>query len=471
MKKECSLAWMRNYFGQSIWETDVGFIFDDYGKYKPDIRFLLPKQFYLGKDGNIISPVCFEMDKEVTDSMNLTFDGDASFLFGDFWYSKDKKTPCFMPKDPMEARHLLLRISWGGACSTTRGMKEEYIVSCNPPYYKKAQSNAGGSGYDYLVLPVGYKKLMSRTGKKRNGYNKKEIVDAYCRRLSNLRKMKIEDADVCLRKKAELEKASVAYKATCMERLNEIQSILLSLRKPQKYATYEVYNLEFGDVYFKLGIRELLYCEESLTEVEKYLEYIQDYIKDEENERYTLEVAKREFGPKFESLSNRILDIGWKIDLKKKSVVVWDPTSIRKTHSGYTDGSVDYPYSAEGFSELQSAISAEEERIYKERLIASNTMRVNNALKSVDLPENLWFLFDNSSELESAIRKKAEAILAASALKKDEADMRDLCYSGISKRRDVVNRLLIEAGGDSDGLYIDNEVHLTKLALFLAGWK
>ena len=84
-------------FGDNCHEIDDGFIVNRFGKYQPNITFVDKKEMELNATGSLIIPLGFVMDNEATDSMNMDFDGDAEFMFGDFWQSR-KGGACFRPK-------------------------------------------------------------------------------------------------------------------------------------------------------------------------------------------------------------------------------------------------------------------------------------------------------------------------------------------------------------------------------------
>lgn len=126
MNKALNTAEARVFFGtEKVFEIGQGFLYDCTGKYKPNMSFLLPFQFELDAAGKLVNPLTYISDPAVTDSFNLRLDGDASFLFGDFWRSK-KGGACFRPKDPQQAKHLLVRVDWGGCFNRSRGQKEGY---------------------------------------------------------------------------------------------------------------------------------------------------------------------------------------------------------------------------------------------------------------------------------------------------------------------------------------------------------
>ena len=90
--------------------------------------------------------------------LNLPNVGSMSVLYGDFFLSK-KGTKCFQVKPITEAKHMLVRDSWGGPHNYHR-----YYGHTLPEsniYFYRSTSNGGGAGYDYSVLPLGWKNEVS----------------------------------------------------------------------------------------------------------------------------------------------------------------------------------------------------------------------------------------------------------------------------------------------------------------------
>ena len=155
MKKALTLAEVKEFFENDYcFETETCFLVNDFGKYRPNITFVISKIFDLGKNGKPINPIAFTEDREVTDNMNLNFNGSASFLYGDFWTSK-KGGACFRPKNPMEAKHLLICVDWGGCFNDHRGNWGIDGID-GVLYFRHAKSNGGGMGCYYWVVPVGF---------------------------------------------------------------------------------------------------------------------------------------------------------------------------------------------------------------------------------------------------------------------------------------------------------------------------
>lgn len=161
MKVKLSLADVKELFDTTnCVETETCFLVNQFRKYEPKLCFVLDKYFQLDGNADPINPIEYFSDKKVTDNMNVDFNGITSFLFGDYWVSK-KGTKCFKIQSPATAKHILIKTEWGGAFNKTRGLDDD-IVNTIPEilYYHKAVSHGGGTGTDYIVVPVGFTKSL-----------------------------------------------------------------------------------------------------------------------------------------------------------------------------------------------------------------------------------------------------------------------------------------------------------------------
>jgi hypothetical protein len=130
------------------------YLIQNYGKYASNLGIIVPKgDDHIGPYGEDQTIRLFqEPDRLEKSEFNLG-SGVLDTLRGKFFVSK-KGTKLFKvdPNGP----HLLLRDDWGGAFNKYRGGKLPCMDS-GALYYRRASSNGGGSGYDYAVVPVGWK--------------------------------------------------------------------------------------------------------------------------------------------------------------------------------------------------------------------------------------------------------------------------------------------------------------------------
>lgn len=464
MKKELTIAEARKFFGsEKVFATKDGFIFNDQGKYCSGLTFVIESSFELDKDGKVVNPINYVGDREVTDSLNLDLDGDAKVLFGDFWKSQ-KGAPCFRPKDPKQAKHLLVEVRWGGCFNSTRGNWSDAAKEAGALYFRRASSHGGGAGHDYWVLPVGYVRQIE--GAYRIDW---ETARAYCAKHSKLQADQRSEADRLYKEKLAAEEASRTAKAGLVASLTKIQSELARLHQPQKFGRYGVDEISFEETYFALGHRHLLYSEGSLTEAEQYLAHAKEWVAGEESAKQAKADARATFVPKYEELRGQLERVGWELSFGKDGALVKDPAAVCNTHWCRSNGMTTYPFTLDGVERLREDIGKVADRMAEEEARSRNAERIRELLASTELPENLWSLFEGSEDLDSVIRKEAEAILAAAAAEKDEVDMHELCNCGYDRRCNAIHRVLERVGGNVAKIRIGSQSASKELARFIAG--
>lgn len=122
---------------------DDSYLVNWYGKYNPQITFLV-------KWDTIQNFFWSEPDY----NMNVIFDGDPYFMYGNYWVSRKGKH-CFRPLPKDRAEHMLVKVDWEkGLFRTSYGRNPELEKAAL--YYHRARSRGGGIGNTYYVLPKGY---------------------------------------------------------------------------------------------------------------------------------------------------------------------------------------------------------------------------------------------------------------------------------------------------------------------------
>lgn len=316
MKKTLTIAEARELFqSEKVFATSSGFIFNNTGKYRPGLTFVLDSSFELDKDGKVVNPIQFIEDREVTDSFNLDLDGKAEILFGDFWKSQ-KGAPCFRPKDPQQAKHLLVRVDWGGCFNRHRGFYGDAVIERGATYFRRASSNGGGSGYDYWVLPVGYVH-QTDTCVYRIDW---EAARAYRTKHSKMQADRRAEANRLYKEKVAAEETSRAAKVDFMPRLEAAADALRSFNTNRAIICDEL-SLD-GDTYFELGSSKYLY---TMKEVEK----VESYVEAKRNVRAAYDAEERfkqkrweELSPKFMLLQNRAEDVGLEIVVSNRNQAI-----------------------------------------------------------------------------------------------------------------------------------------------------
>ena len=112
-----------------------------YGKYRSGLSIIV----------NSFSDYHWEEAPALSAQMNIRFDGKTSVMQGEYFVSK-KGVKCFRVRN--DGPHLLVRSDWGGAFNQSRGMLDAPGGSL---YFRRARSNGGGTGYDYVIFPVGFR--------------------------------------------------------------------------------------------------------------------------------------------------------------------------------------------------------------------------------------------------------------------------------------------------------------------------
>ena len=127
----------------------------DSGKYHSGITIEIPQEWTIDKKRRPEIPIRYISSKELTNGMNIDFDGDASILLGRYRLSKNGK-PVFELTEPTKARDTLIKVSWGGAFNRTRGQYRDYAKEVGASFFTRRSSNGGGAGNDYWILPVDF---------------------------------------------------------------------------------------------------------------------------------------------------------------------------------------------------------------------------------------------------------------------------------------------------------------------------
>ena len=474
MKKTMTIVGAREMFGENSYETETGFLVNIFGKYCPNITFVVGKEVELDADGEPINPLKYVGDREVTDGMNMDFDGDAEFMFGDFWVSK-KGGACFRPKNPKVAKDLLIRVSWGGCFNSHRGTySDEANAIEGVKYFRRASSNGGGAGYDYWVVPVGFARILhidevdgETTADHTAEFERR--AKAYREKHARLQRESSEANDKAYKAKLAAEEESRRCKASLLPRLTEIQAEFTELHRPQKYGRYGVDELTFGEEYFKVGYHQYLYNEKGLAKAEEHLAHTRGWITSEEAKKAAKAEARATFEPKYEELRGQIERIGWRLSFGEEGALVKDPAKVRDTYHCRDNGITSYPFNLDGVTKLREDIQEEADRLAEEELRATNTERIRNLLADTELPENLWFLFEGSEDMNSTIRKEVEAIMAAATSEKDAMDSHELRNCGFGRRCSAIRRVLKRNGGNIDNLNVNSQAGSKELAWFIAG--
>ena len=109
-------------------------LFNHFGKYASGLTFLMKNE----EDYNYIPISQQELNVD---------NGNFSIIKGDFFTSK-KGTKCFRIKQ--NGNDVLIRDNWGGSFNRYTGRTLFQIK--NLLFEKRASSNGGGTGYDFIII-------------------------------------------------------------------------------------------------------------------------------------------------------------------------------------------------------------------------------------------------------------------------------------------------------------------------------
>ena len=373
MNHSVTVTEARKIFGENSYEIDGGFIANYFGKYLPNITFVVGKEMELDTNGNIINPIRFVKDREVTDGMNMDFDGDATFMFGDFWTSK-KGGACFRPKDPREAKDLLIRVNWGGAFDNHRGTYSDEAKEIEGvKYFRRASSNRGGSGYDYWVVPVGFYRVRSFDGldgqtKALSASEMESRAKGYREKHALLREKQSKENDTAYRAKLAAEEKSRQNRDAMIPRLQEIGKAMEDLDASQEYYESYVPKLDkLGDTFFRFNMQQYPYTEESLAECERSLSHYRELIaKNEAKGKFFAEV-KADLENSYPDLSSRLEKIGWDVSFANSipeyaQIIFYKPPK----DNSYRVEEQRFPFDKDGAKAFINALEAKETEIKKQ---------------------------------------------------------------------------------------------------------
>ena len=325
----------------------------DFGKYRPNITFIVPDKWTLDSNGKIESPIRFISEARLTDNMNIDFNASKEeVLFGETWKSKNGKQ-MFKITPPNKAKSVLIRANWGGAFASSRGQSSEYAKNIEVDYFRIASSNGGGAGYDYYIVPVDF---IAKRDLENGGQNHlkehadvkdllQELTDKENERVLNNEKKYQEKIEEANRSREGKEKYLPLIKKA-VDELNEIE---------QKY-NYAQTEYVYGEYYINEGrYTQKPYNEETLNKVNADLE---NYREAEKNRETYL--------PKFEELNPLVESVGLSLKFELFAVHIED---------------VGYKYDEQGWISCANRIDSiikehEEEKRKAEELVRINTMKL-----------------------------------------------------------------------------------------------
>ena len=367
-----TLANVKALYGDKVIETAKSFIVNAYGKYNPNISFVLDKDF----SGD---PLEYRKDaptKELVANTGIRFgtsESGVSVIFGDFWLSKAGK-PHFRPKSYKLATHVIIRADWGGF--SYPGTRGAWSAPDGVAYFRRASSNGGGTGYDYYVVPIGYHLIYDEMGGDAVGVKDSERAAKIRRSYKEYDEMIAARKRAEAKAKADAEAASRRARPELLPRLARAQARLDELKSGNPDTSYPT--LEPGETTFKFGWSDKLYTEENVAEVERKIVHWEEQAVEELRQL----VARTKFQPQYEALSQRVEKLGLALNFSEEKVH-W--TGRGSYHGGY-------PYTQAGIESFTADLIRKEEEAAKEareRAAAIAKASAEAEAAKLGLPQNI----------------------------------------------------------------------------------
>lgn len=367
-----TLADVKQKYGDKVIETNKTFVINAYGKYRPNISFVLHKGF----DGD---PLEYRRDvptKEMIANMGISFgtsESGVSVLFGDFWLSRSGK-PHFRPKSYKLATHVIIRADWGGF--SYPGTRGAWSAPDGVAYFRRASSNGGGTGYDYYVVPVGYRLIHDEEMGGAVGAVDSRRANAIRRSYKEYDEAEARKAEAEARAKAEAEAASRKARPELLPRLARAQARLDELKSGNPDTSYPA--LEPGETTFKFGWSDKLYTEENVAEVERKIVHWEEQAVEDLRRL----AARTKFQPQYEVFSQRVEKLGLALNFSEEKVHC---TGCGSYHGGYS-------YTQAGVESFTADLIRKEEEAAKEareRAAAIAKASAEAEAAKLGLPQNI----------------------------------------------------------------------------------
>ena len=306
----------------------------DSGKYHSGITIEIPQEWTIDKRRKPESPISYISAKELTDGMNIDFDGDASILLGRYRLSKNGR-PVFELTEPTKARDTLIRVSWGGAFNRTRGQYEDYAKEVGASFFTRRSSNGGGAGNDYWILPVDFVRDMEPRD-----------VSAILANIEHKENERVTEIDEYI----EQEDLEIKNSTENRDRiLGQIEPIIQSIQtfNPEFEYTAGTDSFTYKEKrYWSSKTRR--YTDELTSEIAGLLEKAQN----EKNARDT-------YMPMFKEMESTLNALGISLNYNNTNVTVKASTSYFSYKSYY--------YSQEGFNSFISDVTQYQEKLAQEQ--------------------------------------------------------------------------------------------------------
>ncbi len=370
MSKVKTLEEIKKMMGEKCFETNTCFGVNRYGKYRPNITFLIPKRFET-------DPLEYRSDSVIQSIFILRiidFDGSASVLFGDYWISRNNNS-CFRPKSIRTATHMLICVSWGGAFNDSRGYRSEKNIG--EIYFRRASSNGGGTGYDYWVFPIGFRRIVQLEevdGNSKSEINLAQEAQKIRDKIIDYDREQKQRAKAKAKAEAEAKAKAIAdsrkSKPNFLDRLNKI-----NVRRE----AHGLDKFEFGEIYFCAGEHKCFYTEVNVSYWEKRVRKWDE----ERAERLRQKNIQEKFRPKYKAYISRLNKLGCEIRFRTEEVYI-------------NEMRMSFAYSDNGLEKFLREIKRLEEKKLEEKIQVEEKVRYDKACQRAEklgLPKDIriWY--------------------------------------------------------------------------------
>ncbi len=322
----------------------------DVGKYNSGITIEIPQEWTVSKRRKPENPIKYITLNELTDGMNIDFDGAASVLLGKYRLSKNGR-PVFELTKPTEAKDVLVRVGWGGAFNKTRGQSSGYAKAVGASFFTRRSSNGGGYGNDYWILPVNFVNDMEPRD-----------VSEIMKRVEKEEAERIAEIDSYIEREDREINASIENRDRVLEAINPIISSIEAINEDFQYTIYDD-KFEYRDMAYA-GYEEHRYTDELINKLEESLERA----KQEKEARET-------YKPLFQEMEDIVKGLELNIEYEKKFVSLRYPVS--REHYGT------YNYSQEGYNQFTNDMKKRQEA--RERAKEEARMKAVELRKAAEL--------------------------------------------------------------------------------------
>lgn len=305
----------------------------DGGKYNSGFTIVIPQEWDLNVDEKPENPINYKECKELTDGMNVDFDGEASILLGKYRKSQNGK-PVFEITEPIDAKDTLISVSWGGSFNHTQGQSGEYAKEVGAKAFVRCSSNGGGLGTDYWVLPVDFVKDMG-----------KRDVSSILEKLQKEKEENIARIDNIIEEKRRAIKESRENKDRIIKDTRALVDEIREYTPDFKFDTQEDHVICDGT--------KMLYNDSVISELDSILK----------NEK-EIKATQDKFMPMFKKMEGTIKDISGDIEFRKTDIIV-----KYKTDSPYSDfQTYYYKYSESDYNKFVDEMDERVQMIENKRI-------------------------------------------------------------------------------------------------------